>query len=101
MWYVYIIRSRTFPEQEYTGVSADLKKRIADHNAEKSPHTAKYAPWDLLWYGAFSDKLTAFEFEKYLKSHSGRAFANKRLMKKTALVTEIENDSLAKRIDEK
>ncbi len=81
MWYVYIIRSIEFPEQEYTGASEDLKKRIADHNAEKSTHTAKYAPWELLWYCAFPDKFTALEFEKYLKSHSGRAFAKKRLIK--------------------
>jgi predicted GIY-YIG superfamily endonuclease len=40
MWYVYIIRSIEFPDQEYTGATADLKRRIADHNAGKSIHTA-------------------------------------------------------------
>jgi hypothetical protein len=39
MWYVYIIRSVNFPEQEYTGATADLKRRIPDHNAGKSTHT--------------------------------------------------------------
>ncbi len=80
MWYVYIIRSKNFPEQEYTGVSEDLKQRLADHNAGKSTHTAKFAPWELVWYCAFPDKYKALEFEKYLKSHSGRAFASKRLL---------------------
>jgi putative endonuclease len=28
----------------------------------------------LIWYCAFPDKYKALEFEKYLKSHSGRAF---------------------------
>jgi putative endonuclease len=79
MWYVYIIRSVVFPEQEYTGATANLKQRLADHNAGKSPHTAKFIPWDLLWYSAFPDKYKALEFERYLKSHSGRAFASKRL----------------------
>lgn len=79
MWYVYIIRSKAFPEQEYTGASADLKQRLADHNAGKSKHTAKFLPGDLVWYAAFPDKLKALAFEKYLKSHSGRAFAKKRL----------------------
>lgn len=79
MWYVYIIRSAAFPEQEYTGVTADLKRRMADHNAGKSTHTAKFTPWKLIWYSAFPEKLKALEFEKYLKSHSGRAFAKKRL----------------------
>jgi predicted GIY-YIG superfamily endonuclease len=79
MWYVYIIRSVSFPEHEYTGATANLKKRIEDHNAGKSTHTAKFTPWELVWYSAFRDKYRALEFEKYLKSHSGRAFAKKRL----------------------
>ncbi len=79
MWYVYIIRSVTFPKQEYTGATANLKQRMAEHNAGASLHTAKYTPWELLWYAGFPDKTTALAFEKYLKSHSGRAFARKRL----------------------
>jgi putative endonuclease len=79
MWYVYIIRSLSNPEQEYTGVSSDLKQRFTDHNAGKSPHTSKFLPWTLAWYCAFPDKANALAFEKYLKSHSGRAFASKRL----------------------
>jgi predicted GIY-YIG superfamily endonuclease len=79
MWYVYIIRSETAPEREYTGASADLKQRISDHNSGKSKHTAKYGPWKLVWYCAFPEKYRALEFERYLKSHSGRAFARKRL----------------------
>ena len=79
MWYVYIIRSVSDPAQEYTGATADLRQRIADHNARKSTHTAKYAPWKLVWYCAFPEKMSALAFETYLKSHSGRAFAKKRL----------------------
>jgi putative endonuclease len=79
MWYVYIIRSMTSPERDYVGATADLRRRLADHNAGKSAHTAKFVPWELVWYSAFPDKYKALEFEKYLKSHSGRAFAKKRL----------------------
>jgi predicted GIY-YIG superfamily endonuclease len=79
MWFIYIIRSTTLPAQEYIGVTADLKRRIAEHNAGKSAHTAKFTPWELIWYSAFPNKYKALEFEKYLKSHSGRAFAKKRL----------------------
>jgi predicted GIY-YIG superfamily endonuclease len=79
MWHVYIIRSVSSPDQEYTGATSDLRKRLADHNAGKSNHTAKYVPWELQCYIAFQDKHRALEFEKYLKSHSGRAFAKKRL----------------------
>ena len=79
MWHVYIIRSLNSPEQEYIGATADLKQRISDHNAGKSSHTAKFKPWELIWYCGFRDKYKALTFEKYLKSHSGRAFARKRL----------------------
>jgi len=79
MWYVYIIRSINFPEQEYIGATSNLKRRLPEHNAGKSAHTAKFKPWELVCYCAFRAKMRALEFETYLKSHSGRAFAKKRL----------------------
>ena len=81
MWYVYIIRSIAHPHEEYTGATEDMKQRIADHNTGKSLHTTKFMPWKLIWYCAFPEKMAALEFEKYLKSHSGRAFAKKRLIR--------------------
>lgn len=86
MWYVYIIRSLSYPDQVYTGATADLKRRIEDHNSGKSDHTSKFMPWALCWYCAFPDKYQALEFERYLKSHSGRAFATKRLCPSPTLV---------------
>jgi putative endonuclease len=80
MWYVYILRSAAFPDRDYRGVTADLKRRFAEHNAGKSTHTAKFVPWTLVWYSAFPDKRKTLEFETCLKSHSGRAFAKKRLL---------------------
>jgi len=35
MWYVYIIRSVEFPDQEYTGATEYLKRRISDHNTKR------------------------------------------------------------------
>jgi putative endonuclease len=64
---------------DHTGATEDLKRRISDHNTGKSSHTAKFKPWKLVWYCAFPDKYKALAFEKYLKSHSSRAFAKKRL----------------------
>jgi putative endonuclease len=78
MWYVYIIGSINSPDQQYTGTTADLKRRMCDHNAGKSAHTAKFKPGKLAWNCAFPDKYRALEFEKHLKSHSDRAFAKKR-----------------------
>ena len=79
MHYVYIIQSTTHPDQRYIGYSTDLKTRMDTHNSGSSPHTAKYKPWTLIFYCAFPNKAKALAFESYLKSHSGKAFAVKRL----------------------
>ena len=79
MHYVYILRSENEPDRHYVGVTGDLKDRLIRHNAGAVSHTAKYAPWRIKTYLAFENKDRAFEFEKYLKSGSGRAFAKKRL----------------------
>lgn len=79
MHYVYLLRSAADPTRRYTGVTSDLKARIGEHNAGKSPHTAKYRPWELATYIAFSAREQADAFERYLKSGSGHAFAKRRL----------------------
>lgn len=53
--------------------------RLEQHNSGTSFHTKKYGPWELIFYAVFQNKLKAIEFEKYLKSHSGRIFMQKRL----------------------
>ena len=80
MFYVYILRSESQPEQTYIGFTEDLKQRFLALNQGGSPHTAKFAPWQIEFYCAFKYKHPALEFERYLKSHSGKAFANKRLL---------------------
>jgi putative endonuclease len=79
MRYLYLLRSKSFLDQHYVGITSDLKQRLAEHNAGKSAHTSKYAPWKLVTYVAFSDVQKAEMFERYLKSGSGHAFARKRL----------------------
>jgi predicted GIY-YIG superfamily endonuclease len=77
MKYVYILECTDEPDRHYTGITDDLRARIAKHNAGEVPHTSKFKPWRLNTYIAFSDEKRAFAFEKYLKSSSGRAFAKK------------------------
>ncbi len=79
MRYVYLLQSEAVAGQRYVGVTSDLRRRFAAHNAGKSPHTSKYVPWKLVAYVAFSDERKAETFERYLKSGSGHAFARKRL----------------------
>ena len=75
MTYVYVLRSVPFPEEWYTGLTQDLKKRLRDHNEGRSVHTSRCKPWELVVYLGFADERRALEFEKYLKSGSGRSFA--------------------------
>ena len=79
MKYVYLLQSVPFPEERYVGLTSNLKNRFNAHNSGQSLHTAKFKPWELVTYVAFSNESKAFAFEEYLKSGSGRAFANKRL----------------------
>src|SRR5262249_35583072 len=74
MKYVYLLQSVEFPDETYVGLTDDLRSRFTAHNTGRSPHTAKYKPWRLVTYVAFSDERKAVEFERYLKSASGRAF---------------------------
>ncbi len=55
MRYVYLLQSGSVIGRRYVGVTSNLKQRLAEHNAGKSPHTAKYLPWRLVTYIAFSD----------------------------------------------
>ena len=79
MHYVYLLENDSPEPERYVGVTSDLRRRLAEHNAGKSPHTAKFKPWRLVTYVAFTDGQKAAEFERYLKSGSGHAFARKRL----------------------
>jgi predicted GIY-YIG superfamily endonuclease len=79
MRYVYLIQSQSSAGQRYVGVTSDLRRRLTEHNAGKSPHTSRYVPWKLVTYVAFSDEDQAEAFERYMKSGSGHAFAKKRL----------------------
>ena len=78
MKYVYILES-LIGEHFYTGITDDVDTRLSKHNSGAVSHTAKYKPWRIKTYVAFSNEARAIAFEKYLKSGSGRAFAKARL----------------------
>jgi len=79
MKHVYILESLTDTEHFYTGITDDLKARLAAHNSGAVSHTSKHRPWRIKSYVAFTDETRAVAFERYLKSGSGRAFAKTRL----------------------
>ncbi|MEO8341496.1 MAG: GIY-YIG nuclease family protein [Nitrospirota bacterium] len=77
MKYVYLIQSLAVPDQRNIGITANLDERLQVHNAGGSPHISKYRPWKFVLYLCFQDEQPAVEFERYLKSGPGHAFANK------------------------
>jgi putative endonuclease len=62
--FVYILRRVTDPSRPYVGLTHDLPSRLADHNAGRCPHTARYRPWQLHVVIEFSDEQTAVRFER-------------------------------------
>ena len=78
MFYVYILKLKN--DQFYIGFTSDLKTRFKRHFQCSTPTTTRIKPRRLNFYAAFRDKKKALDFEKYLKSSSGFAFRDKRLI---------------------
>jgi predicted GIY-YIG superfamily endonuclease len=81
--FVYILKSINTPATYYVGLTSDLEARLAGHNAGLSPHTAAHRPWKRLVVIEFDEQQPAIEFEKYLKTGSGREFARRHFRQKT------------------
>jgi predicted GIY-YIG superfamily endonuclease len=75
--YVYVLQSLSHPKEIYTGITANLKQRLAEQNAGIVFHTSKFIPWEIRTATAFMSKERATAFERYLKSGSGRAFLHR------------------------
>jgi putative endonuclease len=78
MYYVYILQSQK-DNSYYTGFTSDITNRLKLHNSGQVAYTSTKVPFELIWYCCFKYKAQAIQFEKYLKSGSGFAFARKRL----------------------
>jgi predicted GIY-YIG superfamily endonuclease len=79
MFYVYILKCQN--DCLYTGCTGDLKERIERHKKGQIGATANKLPVELISYIAINDKIKAFEFERYLKSGSGRSFIKRHIVK--------------------
>ena len=78
MYYVYILKCRY--NGFYVGCASDLKDRFNRHKKGYVKATKSRLPIKIISYTAFMEKYKAFEFEKYLKSGSGRAFTKRHLI---------------------
>ena len=78
--FVYIIRSETHPDRRYVGVTSDVDRRLAAHNAGGNRSTAPWRPRFIDVCVEFRTEAVAMRFEKYLKSGAGHAFAKRHLV---------------------
>jgi len=70
MFYVYILQSQKNGKL-YIGKTGNLKRRVKEHNARQNSSTKPYAPWDLVFYEAYTEHEDAKRREKYLKNTQG------------------------------
>ena len=74
MYYVYSLKCK---DGYYIGCTNNIQDRVERHQKGYVPATVNRLPVILEFYFAVEDKHKAFDFEKYLKSGSGRAFIKK------------------------
>jgi len=72
MYYVYVLLS--FKDDKfYIGFTADLKRRLKEHNSGKNISTKSRRPLKLIYYEAHLSKLDAERRERYFKTTKGKA----------------------------
>ena len=78
MWYVYVLKCNN--GDYYKGCTNNIKDRLERHEKGWVESTRDILPVTLVCYFAHADRYKAYDFEKYLKSGSGRAFLKKHLL---------------------
>ena len=78
MYGVYILKCSN--GQHYTGYTENIGKRLTAHNKGEGHFTKDKLPVELIHLSLFPNKKKACDFERYLKTGSGAAFSNKRLL---------------------
>ncbi|USN53402.1 MAG: GIY-YIG nuclease family protein [Candidatus Nomurabacteria bacterium] len=81
MSFVYILLLNN--QELYVGFTADLNRRLEEHQLGRSGYTSKYLPVKLLFYEAFTSEVDARRREKYLKTSKGKSTI--RMMLRTTL----------------
>ncbi|MCK9484970.1 MAG: GIY-YIG nuclease family protein, partial [Candidatus Marinimicrobia bacterium] len=70
MWSVYVLRSLR-DGRYYVGMSEDVQKRLRTHNMGKVSSTKSRRPFELIYTQECSNRETARDMEKYLKTSAG------------------------------
>ncbi len=89
MYYVYVLKSPTqfYTPLDggvaylmgYTGSTTDLRRRLAEHKANKVLSTKNRGEWSLVYYEACRSEKDARLREKYLKTAWGKRYIRNRI----------------------
>jgi putative endonuclease len=71
MTHLYILLSET-KTRTYTGVAADVEKRLREHNTGKVTSSRPYRPYKIIYTKAFNTLSEARQEERFYKSTTGR-----------------------------
>jgi putative endonuclease len=71
MYYVYILLNET-NTKKYTGVTDDVNKRLAEHNAGRVKSSRPYRPYKIIHIESFEILKEARRKERFYKSTTGR-----------------------------
>ncbi len=75
--FVYILRGDTDAQRHYVGTTAGPDRRLEWHNHGPCGYTVRNRPWSFVVVLEFPTERKAVQFEKCLKTASGRAFATR------------------------
>lgn len=74
--YILLCSDNTF----YTGYTTNIDNRVKAHNNKEVHYIKSRLPVKLVNLIKFENKQKVYDFERYLKTSSGIAFRNKRLV---------------------
>jgi putative endonuclease len=75
MYTVYIIKN--YDGQLYKGYTANIERRLSEHNSGKSRWSKFRGPWKLVYYEEYQNKSDAIKRELFFKSGKGRELLKK------------------------
>ncbi|MES1181872.1 MAG: GIY-YIG nuclease family protein [Flavobacterium sp.] len=77
-WTVYLIRCSD--ATVYTGFTSDFTRRFEEHCMGEVEYTKTRLPLEPILLIEFRDKYRAMDFERYLKSGSGKEFSRRHFL---------------------
>ena len=72
MYYVYVLKSQR-DEKLYIGYTADLRKRVREHQNGEVISTKPRRPFELIFYEGYKSMADAKRRERYLKTDKGKS----------------------------